>query len=274
MYFAIRDDDTSFFTEPEELEFIYKDIINYIPISFSVVPFSVQAHCDEVRFSDNYNDNDELSIGENEEIVDYLSQNIQKNKAEIMLHGYSHQYKKINNKWTPECIWKSYKRLSGEIKEGKNYLEELFGEKIETFVAPSNEINMKGIRVVEDLKMNLSGTVGRDLARILDIKYISNYFKKGSYNRIKHHTYPYILDYSKHKELTAYRLDAGVTYDQLEGILLYCKKVNANFVLYTHYKRINMFPELLDTLNRIVDKALKIGFKGNTIKNIFKNENV
>lgn len=39
MYFCIRDDDTSFFTSPEELERAYGDIVRWGPVSLAVVPF-------------------------------------------------------------------------------------------------------------------------------------------------------------------------------------------------------------------------------------------
>jgi len=46
--FAIRDDDTSFFTRPEELEAVYRSLWGQIPISLAVVPFTVAAHRDIV----------------------------------------------------------------------------------------------------------------------------------------------------------------------------------------------------------------------------------
>lgn len=47
MIFAIRDDDTSYFTKPEDLEKAY-DYIQSGPISLSVVPFTVPIHRDDV----------------------------------------------------------------------------------------------------------------------------------------------------------------------------------------------------------------------------------
>lgn len=39
MKFAIRDDDTSFFTQPEQLLRVYEGIWDRAPVSLSVVPF-------------------------------------------------------------------------------------------------------------------------------------------------------------------------------------------------------------------------------------------
>ena len=39
MYFCIRDDDTSFFTSPEELEHAYGEVTQWGPVSLAVIPF-------------------------------------------------------------------------------------------------------------------------------------------------------------------------------------------------------------------------------------------
>ena len=38
MKVALRDDDTSFFTEPGKLESVYHDVWNRIPVGLAVVP--------------------------------------------------------------------------------------------------------------------------------------------------------------------------------------------------------------------------------------------
>ena len=49
---AIRDDDTCFFTRPEELEAVYAPLGEWLPVSLAVTPFAVEAfHLgDPVRF--------------------------------------------------------------------------------------------------------------------------------------------------------------------------------------------------------------------------------
>ena len=51
MIIAIRDDDTSFFTKPQELEEAY-DFITEGCISLSVVPFSVPYHKQSKPYGD------------------------------------------------------------------------------------------------------------------------------------------------------------------------------------------------------------------------------
>ena len=44
MQFCIRDDDTSFFTSPEELEDAYGEITTRGPVSLAVVPYCRAGH--------------------------------------------------------------------------------------------------------------------------------------------------------------------------------------------------------------------------------------
>jgi peptidoglycan/xylan/chitin deacetylase (PgdA/CDA1 family) len=272
MYFAIRDDDTSVFTAPEELENIYKNIYRIVPISLAVVPYSVQVYRDRLRFSNKYNDNDEVPIGTNNEIVDYLKEHLKEKKIEIMLHGYSHEYKKINNMWVGECKWKSYIELKQQLNAGKNYLEDLLNTNIKVFVPPSNQISSAGIKVIEEINLNLSGIIGRNIDRPISLKYLRNYIKRWSHRFLNKFTYPYILDYGKHKELVAYPLTPIVNYEYLEGILKYCKTKSAPFVLATHYNELNSFPELRNILYKIIDRALNMGYKPKLLNEIFMED--
>ena len=48
MKFAIRDDDTSFFTRPEQLLRVYEGIWDRVPVSLSVVPFHGRTHTEGI----------------------------------------------------------------------------------------------------------------------------------------------------------------------------------------------------------------------------------
>ena len=96
MKFAIRDDDTSYFTAPEELEKAY-DFIKEGCISLSVVPNTVYTHKNTVFPYGKDNLCGEFDISRNKELVDYLKQNKKENRYDILLHGYNHEYKLVND---------------------------------------------------------------------------------------------------------------------------------------------------------------------------------
>ena len=106
MKFAIRDDDTAYFTRPEELERAY-DFLEKGPVSLSVIPFAVPCHEKGVRPYGEDIPFGYYPVGENPELVSYL----RKNDYDLMLHGYSHEYRQIDGTWYPEMRWKDENRI-------------------------------------------------------------------------------------------------------------------------------------------------------------------
>ena len=91
MRFAIRDDDTNFFTSPEEIEFCYKHTWDFCPPSLSVIPF-VQGNWREwqdefystgkIADWDRWEKDDALHpIHENVKLVEFLKE---KESAEVL----------------------------------------------------------------------------------------------------------------------------------------------------------------------------------------------
>src|SRR5881409_3233109 len=71
MYFCIRDDDTSFFTSPEDLERVYGAVSRWGPISLAVVPFHRAGTSKAVpdKFRGRWSVH---PLHENQALVDYL----------------------------------------------------------------------------------------------------------------------------------------------------------------------------------------------------------
>lgn len=246
--FAVRDDDTSFFTDPLELEKAY-DFIKEGCISLSVVPFTVPIHKDCV-----YPYGKEIEYGyydvlKNESLVNYLTMNVNNRKYEICLHGYSHEYRKETERWFPEMIWKDKERLFSEMKIGKAHLENGFNTHVSVFVAPNNAIDKKGISAVEKLGMNFSGII-QFADRKVSCSYFKNFLLRWGCRAFYKIPYPGILDYGKHKELVAYTLDSV---ERLKYEYQICKKRNVPFVIYTHYWDLNNNPNTKEILKNIYE---------------------
>ena len=254
MKFAIRDDDTCFFTKPSELEDAY-DFIDKGCISLSVVPYTVPIHKDNVFPYGQGIDYGFYDINSNPELLDYLRNQAANGKYDILLHGYSHEYSKVNGIWTAEMIWKSQQQLEQELTKGKRHLEELLGKKISVFVAPNNSINQKAISVIEELGMNYSGIIQKN-DRKINARYLINFIRRWGYRAILKIPYPGVLNYGKHKELIAFTLD---NYDRLIKEYQACKKRGEPFVVYSHYWQINQNPNIKELLMRITDYVIKDG---------------
>ncbi len=254
MKFAIRDDDTCFFTKPSELEDAY-DFIDKGCISLSVVPYTVPIHKDNVFPYGEGIDYGFYDINSNPELLDYLRNQVANGKYDILLHGYSHEYSKVNEIWTAEMIWKSQQQLERELTKGKRHLEELLGKRISVFVAPNNSINQKAISVIEELGMNYSGIIQKN-DRKINARYLINFIRRWGYRAVLKIPYPGVLNYGKHKELIAFTLD---NYDRLIKEYQACKKRGEPFVVYSHYWQINQNPNIKELLMRITDYVIKDG---------------
>src|SRR5438093_13395451 len=115
MYFCIRDDDTSFFTSPEQLEQAYGQISQWGPISLAVVPFHKAGTSKGVpeKYRGRWTTH---PLHENSELVTYLRGRIKEGRFEIMLHGYHHD--------TADGHFEFARgnHLAKRVRDGKKYL--------------------------------------------------------------------------------------------------------------------------------------------------------
>lgn len=276
MPFAIRDDDTSYWTSPCQLEDVYRTIWGSCPVSLAVIPFAVEPHCpgDWNAFCQG----ERMSpLGENNALTDFLKEMIGQGKVSIMLHGFSHQYtvslgkkqrrgpatkpaldaiRKKSNKplyWHGEYAWKNYEQLRKETAEGKQYLEDTLAVRINTFVPPSNDISAAGARAVAECGLNISGTMRLSkFNRSVTGRSMKNWLLKLAW-RVRHNkVYPRVMEYGTHRELCAYGLVHGVTSHDLRKALHFCSDNRAPFVLATHYWEIAKHPAIKDVLHDVV----------------------
>jgi hypothetical protein len=153
MYFCIRDDDTSFFTSPEDLERVYGEVSHWGPISLAVVPFHRAGTSGVVpeKFRGRWSVH---PLHENQPLVDYLRMGIAQGRFEIMLHGYHHDE-------APDRLeFACGHDLTQRVVDGRQYLEELLGTTIRVFVPPYNSISRQGLRAIARAGLHLAGTRG------------------------------------------------------------------------------------------------------------------
>ena len=292
--FAIRDDDTSAWTEPDHLESIYRAFWDRgIPVSLSVVPESVEPfHLgDPERF---YQTTERKPLHKNPGLVDYLRPLVETGKVDVMLHGFDHVYavgktprspirpatKEWMNElradtagselvWRGECAWKDAVRLAGEIEKGKAYLERVLNCRVRVFVPPSNQISAGGVRAVRAARLDLSGLMGRGLDRPFSFGYARAYLKRWMFRLSHGRAFPYVLDLGTHKELTAHSLTPASDYKALRRSLECCRSEGAPFVIAVHYWEINNHPDLRERLIRLSDDAVGMGHTPATVADCF-----
>lgn len=153
LHFCIRDDDTNFFTRPQELERAYGEITKRGPVSLAVVPFCRAGSSTAVP-PDMRNTWSVHPLHENGPLVDYLRSRVAAGSFEIMLHGYHHD----EPHGRPEFA--AGGDLDRQVVEGRRYLEELLDTTVRVFVPPHNAIGRRGLRAVTRAGLHLAGAAG------------------------------------------------------------------------------------------------------------------
>ncbi|MCD6528137.1 DUF2194 domain-containing protein [bacterium] len=261
MKVILRDDDTCYFTKPEELKKAFGKIWDFAPISVAVVPF-VGGSLKSVVPKEYWGTNKLFPIGENKELVKFLKKLLREKKICIMLHGYSHQdYPK-----GPEFV--AGENLYQKVKEGKEYLENLFETKITTFVPPHNSLSEKGWKAIVENGLNISGI--HNFPRFTRLKhpyYWPIFLKKCLFKPFTGYTYPYPIDFRNHKEIPYLSFSEGLSLYKVKKILDSVYKKNGIFCLATHYLTLQN-----KNLRKKLEKIIKLASSHENVKFITFNE--
>lgn len=259
MRFAIRDDDVSYFTEPESLKRIYHGIWETIPISFAVIPFIQGANFVPKGFSKQKR----YPVGRNNELVKLLKKKISQGRASIMLHGYTHRWDYDGHEFEIDDD------LYEKVKEGKQYLEKVFDTEVKSFVAPNHAFSRKGMKAVIDNGLSIVGSPGiMDRPVLFDMRYILN-MKKLILFRLFHDSdirYPFPIKFKNHKELYCYGIRPYKP-KEIDYGLRYCKKRNGVFCLGIHNHSLG---DRITVLRDIVKKTEEIGAEYCTVDEAFE----
>jgi hypothetical protein len=253
MRFAIRDDDTSFFTSPEEIEFCYKHTWDICPPSLSVIPF-VQGNWrkwqDEFYLTGKITDwetwekDDELHpIHENVGLVEFLKDKVSQGKIALTMHGVHHRNKDaqrlpLTNNLVHYAEFFTTRDLTESLKEGKEYLERLFDQPFTVFTPPQNVITLKGYQSIVNNNLGLVGGGLSFLARQKNLHWLRElinwgYFKSTHAGELY---YPYVINLGNRKEMMVhFPLQEVTQIEYLIDSFNFVKKADGDFILSTHY---------------------------------------
>lgn len=254
---VIRDDDASFFTRPEDVLNVYSELGDF-PISYAVVPYMLTNSYDGGNCKELKNNKTPRWVGENIELVETMKKLISLGKIEVLLHGFTHEYHKVHGKILPEFLWRSPQECQSVIKDGKQYLEQVFGVKINWFVAPSNMISAANFQPIIDNGMNFSGLISLSFNRPKSLKSFKVFLFRFVHRIFHKFGYPGLLDYGTHKEIYACPIVRG---KYLYRMYDYCKENGLPMVINSHYWDIRDNDESRQTLFDFIKFALKDGAK-------------
>lgn len=258
MRFAIRDDDTCFFTQPADLERVYGQYWDRIPISLAVVPVHASTPSKGIP-AEHWQGTREFPLGENREIVGFLRAGAAAGRLSIILHGYSHK------NYPDGFEFEAGPDLEGRLRRGLGYLEALLDVEINTFVPPHNALSKAGLAAVERVGLNVLGSFYsfRPDKKPLDLAAFANYARitahrrrtgRGRHQRL---IYPWPLRYNRHAEFGCQPLVPRTTLDELLSAFEEARRFGGDFCLATHYWEID--DRLAGLLHAVIEHADRAG---------------
>jgi peptidoglycan/xylan/chitin deacetylase (PgdA/CDA1 family) len=256
MHFCIRDDDTSFFTSPEELEHVYGEVSRWGPISLAVVPFHRAGTSKAVpdKFRGRWSVH---PLHENRALVDYLRTCISTGRFEIMLHGYYH------DEPDGRLEFASGAHLAQRIADGRKYLEDLLGTTIRVFVPPHNSIGRQGLHAIARAGLHLAGTAGvRRGWPLWSRTTWSLWLRLRRWRKSGGLGVPWVLDLGDHREIPGNAVTPVSRVQRNEATFERTLTIGGVFCVATHYweqdtpSRHAGEPTVGEHLRRLIDRAM------------------
>lgn len=258
MKFAIRDDDANFFTAPEQIERVYRDIWGIAPVSLAVVPRHASTRSGAIP-REYWEGHREFPVADNQSLVDFLRGEQEGGHVSVVLHGYSHQ------NFPDGFEFVAGPALDRRLAAGRAELEGLFGRPVRTFVPPHNALGRRGLAAVDRAGLNVLGSFlwfnprhrpwdGATLANLARVWRYRLRTRRGRHERM---VYPYPLRYQGHAEFGCHPLIPGTRLEALIEGFEEARRFGGDFCLATHYWEIDA--AMLAILRDLIDHAQRAG---------------
>ncbi len=253
MRFALRDDDTNFFTTAEQLQESYSFLWDIVPPSLFIITkvkgnwpkwvAHIYRHKQDSNWQEWENDNTIYPLHENETLIRFLRSKIKERKIDACFHAKHHRN---SDNILPEAVHHNYVRCaeyySAEdhteaIKSELGYLQTLLDYKITVFAPPQDLLSHRGYQSVLQAGLNICGGGISFRKKQKSIKGILNLLKQCSFKTIfPDDPYPYVLDFKTHREIPYYfPLLPDTPLEHLIAKFEMVRRHDGDFVLSTHH---------------------------------------
>ena len=254
MKVALRDDDTSYFTEPDRLDAVYHDVWDRMPVSLAVVPCAAGFR-DKAIPESYWNAGRAFPLEENPTLVGRLRDHVTSGRVTILQHGYTHE------DFPSGFEFQAAPDLERRLHDGRTYLERVLGVPIRVFVPPHNALSKRGLQATSTAGLNLLGSFlsFRPSMRAWDRHTLANWWRVRSYRaatgrrKADRFVYPHVLRYRRHAEFGCHSLIPGTTYNDLVAGFDQARAAGGHFCIATHYWEVDRI--LKDVLLRFLDHA-------------------
>lgn len=256
MKVAVRDDDTSYFTDPDAIDRVYRGIWDQVPICLAVVPFAIGYKNPGIPEA-HWHSGQSFPIEQNATLVTELGRWIANRRITVALHGYTHQ------DYPDGYEFQAAPDPERRVTSGRAYLQKMLNTTVGIFVPPHNALSKGGLAAVSAAGLNLLGSFlsFRPSMRPWEWRTPLNYWRirrfRATTGRRKHDrfVYPYVLRYRHHAEFGCHTLIPGTTLEDLVSGFTEARALGGHFCLATHYWEID--DTMHGVLKRFLDHAAR-----------------
>ena len=259
MKFALRDDDACYFTAPGELERVYQDVWDRVPVCLATVPFAIGYERAGIPRA-HWTSGEAFPLERNGELVSALHEWLANRRVTVALHGYTHQ------DFPAGYEFQAAPDPERRVRDGLRYLRTLLKTNISIFVPPHNALSKRGLAAVGAAGLNILGSFlsFRPSMRPWDAKTPANWWRvrrfRAATGRAKsdRFVYPHVLRYACHAEFGCHSLVPGTTLQELVTGFEEARQAGGDFCLATHYWEVsdamkNVMLGLVDHASRYRD---------------------
>jgi predicted deacetylase len=251
---VLRDDDTSYFTEPERLDAVYHDVWDRVPVCLAVVP-QAMGFADKAIPEKYWQSHRAYPLEENPALVARLRELVAAGRVTIAQHGFTHE------EFPDGHEFQAAPDLESRLVRGQAYLEQVIGTKIRVFVPPHNALSKRGLKAVGSSGLNLLGSFlsFRPSMRPWEPRTLGNWWRVRAYrasterSKTDRMIYPHVLRYRQHAEFGCHSLIPGTTAEELIAGFEEARRVGGDFCVATHYWEVD--ETLKGVLLRFLDHA-------------------
>lgn len=254
MKVALRDDDTCYFTAPEDLERVYHDVWDRLPVCLATVPNAIGYERRGIP-EEHWRSGVAFPLAQNATLVSFLRDQLARRRVSIALHGYTHE------DFPSGFEFQAAPDPERRVREGLEHLRSTLEAPISIFVPPHNALSKRGLAAVSAARLNLLGSFlsFRPSLRPWDASTLGNWWRVRAYrtatNRGKSDAfvYPFVLRYTQHAEFGCHSLIPGTTVEQLMAGFDEARRAGGHFCIATHYWEIDQ--ALKTVLLRFLDRV-------------------
>ena len=252
---VLRDDDTSFFTTPEDLEAVYGAHWDRAVVSFAVVPFI--GRLDRPWVPERYRgEAGPFPIGDNAELVRYLRERVRSGRVDIVQHGYAHMDEDGGAEFAPPGGRAAARLAVARLEAGRRHLESVFGAPIRVFVPPHNRLSRAGWHAVGAAGLHLLGGQPARLRGFTPSVLATAWRRRRFCERALREGgpvqyYPFVLLYGGLGQLECTGLVPGVAARDVLARAAFVERNGGVFCLATHYWEVRAHPEIQKALDEV-----------------------